>query len=263
VGRLIINNVGFNHSHDVDFFVERPKGSGDYLFLLIKTGAFFNLNGIEKSVSENSFILYKKGSPQIYRCIPKQTFTNDWIHFDFESEEEKEILYKIPFDRPIKLKDINFFTFCIKMIASETYSSNKNKNQNILNYMSLIFSKIDEQLSVNENKEVNEKYELLSTIRNKIYSKPYENRTVKSTAHEVRMSESLFQHSYKKLFGVSFIQDLIKSRIEYAKMLLTTTNLNVNEISKQCGYKSYIHFSRQFQKNVGTSPLNYRLQKML
>ena len=90
---MIINNVGFNHSHDVDFFVERPKGSGDYLFLLIKTGAFFNLNGIEKSVSENSFILYKKGGPQIYRCIPKQTFTNDWIHFDFESEEEKEMLY--------------------------------------------------------------------------------------------------------------------------------------------------------------------------
>jgi AraC family transcriptional regulator of arabinose operon len=260
---MIINNAGFNFSHDVDFYVERKNGSGDYLLLLLKTGAYFNLNGRERLIPENSVILFKKGTPQYYRCIPKHIFTNDWIHFDFENESEKEILCNIPFDKPIKVNDMHFLSFCIKMISSEFYSNNKNKNKNILSYMTLIFSKIDEEKSAENKMKADKKNEALSMIRRKIYEKPYENRTIKDTSHELRMSESLFQHAYKEQFGISFVKDLINSRIEYAKMLLINTNINANDISVMCGYKNYVHFSRQFTKNVGLSPLNYRMQNKL
>jgi AraC-like DNA-binding protein len=149
------------------------------------------------------------------------------------------------------------------MISSEFYSNNKNKNKNILSYMTLIFSKIDEEKSAENKMKADKKNEALSMIRRKIYEKPYENRTIKDTSHELRMSESLFQHAYKEQFGISFVKDLINSRIEYAKMLLINTNINANDISVMCGYKNYVHFSRQFTKNVGLSPLNYRMQNKL
>ena len=43
----------------------------------------------------NSFFIYKKGSSQFYRCIPQQTFSNDWIHFLFENDEEKDFLSRV------------------------------------------------------------------------------------------------------------------------------------------------------------------------
>ena len=38
---MIIHNVGYHHQHDSDFKIERPTGTGDLLFLLVKTDAIF------------------------------------------------------------------------------------------------------------------------------------------------------------------------------------------------------------------------------
>ncbi|HBN11516.1 MAG TPA: hypothetical protein DD392_06170 [Ruminococcus sp.] len=99
---------------------------------------------------------------------------------------------------------------------------------------------------------------MLSTIRNKIYSHPYEKRTIDSTAHEVRMSKSNFQQLYKKYFNITFMQDLINSRIQYAQMLLLNTNLSSADVSKHCGYNYYAHFERQFRQKTGLTPFQFR-----
>lgn len=261
---MIINNVGYNHCHDSDFFIDRPKGSGDNLLLLLKTDAIFNINGNDMIVSKNSFFIYKKGRPQYYRCIPKNMFSNDWIHFDFENNEEELFFEKgLQYEIPVKMDNPYFLSFCIKSIAYEKYSGNINCQSNIFHYMNLIFNKVSEQIYRQSDiiKACHDThYEMLSGIRNKIYSRPYEHRTVESTAHEVRMSKSNFQHLYKKYFNVSFIQDLINSRTEYAKMLLLNTNLNINDIALQCGYNNYIHFAKQFKLKTGKTPMEYKLK---
>ncbi len=256
---MIINNVGYNHCHDADFYIDRPNGSGDYLLLLLKTDSILTLNGKDVKVNKNTFFIYKKDTPQYYRCMPQQTFSNDWVHFLFENNEEEEFLSRgIPYNTPIKMKNLYFLSFCIKSLAYETYSNNLYRDDNINKYMFLIFNKVCEELNNPSNIIPSTYYEMLSTIRNKIYSRPYEMRTIESTAHEVRMSTSNFQQQYKKHFGVSFIQDLINSRMEYAKKLLLNTNLSINEISKQCGYKHYAHFTRQFKKINHVTPMKYR-----
>lgn len=256
---MIINNVGYNHCHDADFFIDRPTGSGDCLLLLLKTDAIFTLNGKDVPVAKNTFFLYRKGTPQYYRCVPQHVFANDWIHFDFEGDEEKQFLsYGIPFDTPIPVEHLNFLSFCVKSIAYEIYSANMNREKSAAAYMMLIFLKMQEQLFQENDAVMDSKYETLSTIRNKIYSKPYEVRTVETAAHEVRMSKSSFQHLYKQQFGTTFIQDLIQSRMSYAKMLLSSTNLTVTEIAEQCGYQCYAHFVRQFRQQIGMTPSEYR-----
>jgi transcriptional regulator GlxA family with amidase domain len=72
------------------------------------------------------------------------------------------------------------------------------------------------------------------------------------------MSRSAFQHAYKKHFGMTFIEDLVKSRVSYAKMLLSTTNMNITDISVSSGYHSYVHFARQFKEQTGYTPSEYR-----
>ncbi len=259
---MLIRNIGYNHCHDADFNIERPSGSGDCLLLLLKTEAIFRIDGTDIFTPPNTVFIYDKYIPQYYRCVPQSTFSNDWIHFDFEDGEREAFeQYGIPFQTPIPMESLHFLSFCIKSIAHEKYSANRNKIENIRCYFKLMFSKIEEQLCDANPIVCNSNFEMLSTIRNKIYSKPYEHRTITGTAHEVRMSESSFQHLYKKQFGISFVQDLIISRVEYAQLLLSTTDMTVSEVAKQCGYSSYAHFIRQFKAHCNLTPTEYRLQK--
>lgn len=72
------------------------------------------------------------------------------------------------------------------------------------------------------------------------------------------MSRSSFQHLYKELFGISAITDVILSRIDHAKYLLSTTDIPIKKISEMCGYNNDIHFMRQFKKVTEITPTKYR-----
>ena len=254
-----IINVGYNHCHDSDFYIDRPEGSGDNLLILLKTDAVFNIDGKDIKIPENSFFMYKKGRPQRYRCVYQSVFANDWVHFEFEGDEEKEFFnLGLDYETPVLVEDINFLSFCIKMMASENYSDNMNRHQSICYYMFLIFCKVGEYAAKKAESRNDSYYEMLSTVRNKIYSRPYEHRTAESSAHEVRMSVSNFQHLYKKYFGVTLFQDIIQSRTEYACMLLKSTNLSAVEVAQKSGYNHYAHFVRQFKQTMGISPSEFR-----
>lgn len=256
---MIINNIGYNHCHDADFIIDRPDGSGDNLLLLIKTDAIFNIDGVDIVIPKNSFFLYRKGTPQHYRCMPQSTFSNDWIHFLFEEgEEERYLSLGLNFETPVQLESPYFVSFCIKSVANEVYSNHKMKQSNISSYMSLLFNHVSENIISQQTVQRDGYYELLSAVRNRIYSADYQFYSVESSAHEVRMSKSNFQHLYKKYFGVTFMQDIINSRIERAKMLLKNTNMTSADIAKQCGYNNFAHFTRQFKAVTGMTSNEFR-----
>ena len=51
------------------------------------------------------------------------------------------------------------------------------------------------------------------------------------------------------------------ARIAYAKILLSTGELSINEISERCGYSYAEHFVRQFKSRTGVSPGKFRMGK--
>ena len=77
-------------------------------------------------------------------------------------------------------------------------------------------------------------------------------------AKQLNISESYFQLIYKKLFGVSFQQDLILMRVTRARFNLSTSNLSLSQISELCGNNKEGHFYRQFKKLTGVTPAYYR-----
>ena len=254
-----IHNVGYNHIHDADFLIERPDGSGDCLLLLLKTDAVFTLGGKDVTVPNGSFFLYPKGMPQFYRCVPKHEFANDWVHFDFGDGEEPEFLKRgIPYAQGIANDCAEYLSWCIKAIADEFASKSPYARENMEHYMWLIFNRVSDVLHLPDDRVHDNEHEMLLTIRHKIYTEPYIPRTVTWAAHEVRMSNASFQYHYKKTFGVTFVQDFITAKIEFAKMLLTSTNLNAHDIAGKCGYRNYEHFARQFKERTGITPLDYR-----
>ena len=88
----------------------------------------------------------------------------------------------------------------------------------------------------------------------------------KITLHELAqmagLSDFYFSHLFKEMTGQSPTEFIIYSRIDQAKVLLTTTSLSVGEIAKQVGYAKSSNFILMFQNRVGCSPLQFRKQQL-
>lgn len=257
--RLHINNIGYNHRHDADFRIQRPDGSGDYLLLLIKTPAIFTFSGTDTVTEPNSFIVYKEGTPQLYRACGAN-FSNDWFHFglsdgDFDFFEALDI----PFDKVMKLNDINGLSLIIKNMSYERYSSNMFKTDSVELYMKLFFIKLSEELHSSGVSRSSTHYDKMAILRSQIYNMPYNEWNVEGLSHQLAMSKSYFQHLYKETFGISVMNDVILSRVEHAKFLLSTTDISVTKIAQMCGYKCELHFMRQFKSRMSMTPSEYRI----
>lgn len=258
---MILHHVGYDHVHDADFRIDRPEGSGDWLLLILKTESLFQIGGKEVYVPENSLMLYPEGMPQFYRCMPQHVFGNDWLHFALDPGEQERIeALDIPLGVPAVLGNIAFFSLCLKMISDENATNRRNRDENIQHWFWLLLGRISDALHPTTSFRPDLVYEMLLTIRSKIYAEPYVQRDIAWSAHEVRMSPTSFQYYYRKHFGVTFVQDLIRARISFAQMLLTTTDMTVRDIAGKSGYRNYEHFARQFRQQCGCTPLQYRAE---
>ncbi|QDP42042.1 AraC family transcriptional regulator [Radiobacillus deserti] len=77
---------------------------------------------------------------------------------------------------------------------------------------------------------------------------------VEELAQEVRMSTSSFYNYFKEVTGMSPIQYQKQLRLQEARRLLFTEELNAAEASFQVGYESPSHFSREYTRKFGLPP---------
>ena len=99
---------------------------------------------------------------------------------------------------------------------------------------------------------------LLQRLRREIETNPQREWSIADMAKEIGISRSHLQRLYKQYFSVSCMDDLISSRISKAKKLLQYTDLRIQEIAVQCGYRNESHFMRQFKERCGITALQYR-----
>ena len=72
------------------------------------------------------------------------------------------------------------------------------------------------------------------------------------------MSPYHFLRAFKKTYGETPNEFLIRIRIEKAKRMLITENFSVSEVCERVGYTSLGSFSSLFFKQVGMAPTLYR-----
>lgn len=75
----------------------------------------------------------------------------------------------------------------------------------------------------------------------------------------VNISPSRLRHMFKAETGRSLARHLKVIRIEKAKELLETTFLSVKEVMAKVGMSDESHFVRDFKKECGMTPSQYRV----
>src|SRR5215218_9464044 len=80
---------------------------------------------------------------------------------------------------------------------------------------------------------------------------------VPALAREAHASVAHFSRSFKKAFGETPHQYLLRRRVERAKDLLRSTGLSVTDVCLEVGFRSLGSFSTAFRELVGEPPSVY------
>lgn len=90
-----------------------------------------------------------------------------------------------------------------------------------------------------------------------------ENITLTEVASRSGYTPNYFSKLFRDICGSCFVDFLSNLRINYAKMLLLSTNLSAVQIAEQSGFGSASGFFRKFRQCCGCTPDDFRKSKKL
>lgn len=256
-------DMGYQFVNVGGFEANRPEGSGDYLFLYLRCPTEVFLNGSYQWFPAETYIIFEKGAPQIYRKWDAH-FINDWIHFDFDTYDQYFEKLGVPLNTPITLQNNAEILEMTSALLIEYFSNGKEHQKVMSAKTDELFRKFAElyHFSNEHSTKMNNYRAAFTKLRQKILTRQYCPENIEDAARQMNLSVSYFQHLYKNFFGNSIHKDIIHARIAQAAHLLAHTDYSIGEIARLCGYDNTEHFSRSFKKHKGVSPRSFRKNKI-
>ncbi|MEO0476280.1 MAG: AraC family transcriptional regulator [Planctomycetota bacterium] len=101
-------------------------------------------------------------------------------------------------------------------------------------------------------------YEQMSDVVRYVAEHYAEKITVDQLAELAHLSPSQFTRQFNRLFQTTPAKYLTRIRINGACSLLTRTDLGLATVAARCGFHDASHFVKQFKKQMGVTPGEYR-----
>lgn len=250
---------GHDSRHPSSFDMLHQYGFPHYLLLLVKSSAYFEIDGQTISTAPNMAILFDKNTRIHYGCLDSH-YNDDWIHFDRSSEDTLFSQLSIPFNRPIYLPYLSHLSNYVRLLVLEEHMGALHREEIQDSILSALLRSLDSQKLVQTELTGSKRhYSAMSRLRSEIHNQPGKDWNLDALAQSVNMSVSYFQALYKEMFGLPFRRDIIQARLQQSKFYLTESNMSVFTIADFCGYKDELHFMKQFKKFLGMTPTQYRV----
>lgn len=253
---MIIHQIQYSH-FDFSPFMEVSSGE-HYVILMHRTNVRCTIPGLPVYEGDCAFAFLRPGKTVKVEQLDKY-FCYDLLEFSPEAQEaalmQTLLLPTVP-HRPNY-----FFTMSadLKNIHHTYYSADKYRMQKInAHFLLILYGMADGNEDPAGMSGEHLLYHKLRRLRVLISDDPAKNWTVGEAAGYVGLSESRFSVVYKKYFSTSFISDVIRTRIQRSCVLLSSTEMSISEIAKDCGYENEPFFHRQFKQQTGVTPGEYR-----
>jgi len=103
----------------------------------------------------------------------------------------------------------------------------------------------------------------LRDLRAEIHENYAYSWTINQMSEKMGLSTSRFASLYKKEFKISPTEDLIQTRIDQAKKMLSSSKVSIKKVSTACGFESVHYFHRAFKKRVYLTPKHFQNSKFV
>ncbi len=252
--------------HPYPFSLSREQGMPNYVLLFVRTAGNFCINGTETAARPGHAVLICPKTPYYYRS-PDSEYMDDWLHFEYSpdtgadgAKARTEHPKFPPMNQLFLTHDTGIYSSLLRQLLWEkSYSPPAHLAENtdalfrvLFNHLNFDYSHPQAALPVVPYQEQ------LRMIRLNLKNSPEQGHDAARYAAGLGISESYFQHIYRRLFGIPFQKDCIRLRVAHAMELLDSTDLTAEHIYSICGYHSEVHFYRQFKSVTGCTPMQYR-----
>lgn len=99
-------------------------------------------------------------------------------------------------------------------------------------------------------------YQVLPALREQIVDAP----SLRELASIAAMSRFRFSRTFNAVVGMSMRTYIRRERIKRAEKLILETTKSLTMIAIDCGFYDLPHLDKAFRRELGVSPLTYRLQ---
>lgn len=246
----------YNRSNPDYDKIDRPGGSGDYLFLYLITPMKIQFGTKTITTKEHSFLLYTPGEPQIYQAVRR--FKNSFVHFTCDDDAFLAD-YHLPVNQIVYLPDPSAINSLLRSIYMESVLKQEHYPEQadlLMRHMFILFSR---QLHIcsKESDISSDLYEQFRKARTEILTHIDRAWDTDSMAALTNLGTSQFYHYYRLFFNRSPKSELLDARLERAKYLLRVESMPVNQAAVQAGFTNLSHFARYFKKESGMTPSGY------
>lgn len=94
-----------------------------------------------------------------------------------------------------------------------------------------------------------------------IFERIAEPPSLQELSNEIGLNIKKLKEGFKQIYGNSVYAFLFDHKMDLARRMLETKELNINEISLKVGYSTPSHFIAAFKKKYGITPKKYLSQK--
>ncbi len=101
---------------------------------------------------------------------------------------------------------------------------------------------------------------ILTPVYEYIEKNIFEDLSLNRVSSACNISANYLSRLFSKFNDTTFSNYVNQKKIEYAKKLLVSTDMSVNEIAIRFGYNDCSYFIKVFKKEIGLSPAKYRQQ---
>jgi AraC-like DNA-binding protein len=261
--RITVQHLGLDTDHDLSYVCDRPHGFGQgrYLFMRFNTPVVTRtVEGIIDAGPDDCLI-HDPSFPQYLTARQGVRFRNDWIVFTGPVCVAVLRRYGLALNRILKPRQTHYITPLIRDMNAECGNREEHWQDMVHRKMEDLLCQLSRYsnpaafplVTVREWRYLDR----FRSCRNEMMLLLHENWTVDRLACKSELSANRFAVLYKKFFGISPIEDLLRARLNHAKHLLRNTHVSVGEVAQQCGFCSIYYFSRLFRKRVGCAPREF------
>ncbi len=241
--------------------IDLEKGKKDYTLYFFKSPVLANTKlGLHEATSGDCMLL----TPGYPHSIKSKS--GDWTYdsLSFKGSDASRLISQIPFDANEVLSPLQsyFIDSLLEKISKECRALDMHWERVVactvdeLLTKIIRFSKQDFVLSMPDHSQK------LRDLRSEVHESFHLPWTIKKMAEKLNLSSSRFASLYKQEFNTSPTEDLIKTRIEQAKKMLSATKVSVKQVSVACGFESVHYFHRAFKKRIDITPKHYQNFKL-
>jgi len=197
-------------------------------------------------------------------CVMLFFMTDDFIR-DFINEQESTNMNKtglIDFEQIFEIAVNDTFQSLILSVFNYLQQNNKVPKELIeIKFKELLFNIVLNP----KNKKLTQYFKSLNQITKANYEQIMQKNfqydlKIEDLAKLCNTSLSTFKREFKKQFGDTPANWLKHKRLEYATSLLVNTDLNVNEVCYESGFKNTSHFNKAFKLKFALTPNQFRLK---